>query len=91
MKKYIFYIIGLVSIDILVTLIISTQMLTVQQNYQHLRQVEKDLQSENNRLSREVAHLSSLNKISQTAEDLGLTKTGTRIVYVKKDVFAALK
>lgn len=91
MKKYIFYIAGLILINILVTLYISTSLASVQQDYLQLRQTELNLQEENTRLSREVALLSSLKRISQAAENLGLTETNNRVVYVREAALAALK
>ncbi len=91
MKKYIFLIIGLAVFDVVVSVLVSTHMMSLQQDYARLRQTEKKLQSENNRLAREVAHMSSLQKISKSAQNLGLSKTDSRVVYVEKDIFAALR
>lgn len=91
MKKYIFFIIGLAIIDIFVSVVVSTQLLTLQLDYSRLRQREKKLQRENNRLAREVAYISSLQKINQSVQNLGLTKSSNRVVYIEKAAFAALR
>ncbi len=91
MKKYIFFIIGLAIIDVIVSMLISTQLLSLQNSYAQLRQREKELQANNHQLSREVAHMSSLQQISQSAENLGLSELDSQLVYIEKDIFAALR
>lgn len=91
MKKYIFFIIGLTIIDIAVSMLVSTQLLTLQKEYGQLRQREKELRQQTDQLAREVAHMASLQKISQSAQNLGLTKTDNRVVYVEKAAFAAVR
>jgi cell division protein FtsL len=91
MKKYIFFIIGLAIIDVIVSMLISTQLLSLQEGYSNLRQREKELQENNHQLSREVAYMSSLQRISQSAENLGLSQLDSQLVYIEKDIFAALR
>ncbi len=91
MKKYIFLITGLVVIDILVSLFVSSQLLGLQSDYTYLKQKEAELRAENTTLSQQVAHLSSLQRISRSAENLGLEKNNNRLVYIEKDIYAALR
>ncbi len=91
MKKYIFYIIALVIVDVLVSVAVSTHMLSMQASYIELKKKEESLQTENKILAKEAAHMSSIRKISQSAEQLGFSEIDSRIVYVEKDIYAALR
>jgi cell division protein FtsL len=91
MKKYIFYIILLIIVDVLVSVAVSTHMLSMQASYIDLKREEKTLQTKNNSLAQETAHLSSIRRVSHLADQLGLSEINNEIVYIEKDVYAALR
>ncbi len=91
MKRYIFFIICLIIISAAVSVGVSTSVISLQDEYIQLRQKEKQLIAENNHLARETAHLASLQRISEKAEELGLAKIDNQLIYIDKDIYAALR
>jgi len=88
MKKYLIFLILLVLIDTFVCLSVNAGMLAIEKDYDFYHQSLNELRERNSRLVREAAHLSSLKRVSQLSEKMGLTSNQGRIVSISQDQFA---
>ena len=88
MKKYFLFLIGIVLVNISLSLMINADLFTCQKELFSLQQSLISAREKNNRLKREAASLSSLNRIAQLASKTGLAREEKKIVIVSGDRFA---
>ena len=87
-KQYFFFLAGLILLDIFLSLLINADLLTKQERLVQLQERAIRLEAENDRLKREVAQLSSLNRIAKLASEMGLVRDDQRLIVVSQDQFA---
>ena len=87
-KKYFYFLIGLILIDIFFSLLFNADLLDRQKELVQLQKRVNELQAENERLKREVAQLSSLTRIAKQASGMGLTRNNQRIIVIGQNQFA---
>jgi len=88
MKKCFFFLIGIVLVNISLSLIINADLFTCQKEFFSLRQNLISASEKNSHLKREAANLSSLNRIAKLALKNGLAREEKKIVIVSGDRFA---
>ena len=88
MKKYILFITILVLFDVFLSLWVNADLLEKQERLAQLQERVVKLTAENDRLKREVAQLSSLNRIAKLASEMGLARDDQRLIVVSQDQFA---
>jgi len=87
-KQYFFFLAGLILFDIFLSLLINADLLTKQERLVQLQEKVAKLEAGNDRLKREVAQLSSLNRIAKLASEMGLARDDQRLIVVSQDQFA---
>lgn len=88
MRKYLIFLTSLILIDIFICLSVNADLLGIQKDYDFYNQSLTKLRKKNDQLVREVAHLSSLNRISRMSQEMGLTKNKEKVVFISQDQFA---
>ena len=88
MKKYFLFLLCLVFLDVSVCLLTNTNLVEIQKDYQKLEESLSLLEKENNRLEREIAHLTSFNHLEKEIKKIDLKNNPDRIVYLDQDLFA---
>lgn len=87
-KQYFFFLIIIILGDIFLSLLINTDLLGKQERLVQLQGKATRLTAENERLRRETAQLSSLNRIVKLASEMGLARDKRRLIVVSQDQFA---
>lgn len=88
MKKTFFYLLLFLGINIIVGLAANTRKMVLRQQYAEQIKELDQLKTVNQKLVRETAHLSSLQRISKLSAKLELKRSNSNLVYIKKDNFA---
>lgn len=87
-KQYLFFLAGLTLFDIIFSFLINADLFDKQKQLARLQEKVVNLEVENGQLKREVAQLSSLNRIAKLASGMGLVQDNQRLLVVSQDQFA---
>lgn len=87
-KGYFFFLAVMILVDICLSLLMNVDLLDKQEQLVQLQEKATRLTAENEHLKREVAQLSSLNRIAKLASEMGLVRDKQRLVVVTQDQFA---
>lgn len=88
LKKTVFVLVSVLFLDIAINLGLNANLVTLQRNYLDLEVKITQLSSDNQKLEKNLADLSSLSRINELATAMGLQSDQKSIVLVSRGQFA---